>query len=139
MKIKYMGVSDVRRLEKGEHFNGRLNEKYALDGDIEWNWENNHIIDTDDFPSVDDEFWTMLLEERFPDEDPYQTGPEWLDVTDKKRIPTNAAQQMWRAAPKNEDAETVLPRQSEADTEAATAGGVSGTVNPAKPARGKTS
>lgn len=107
MQIKYMGSADVRRLEKGEHFGGRLNEKYALDGDIEWNWENNHVINTDNHPGVDEEFWKLLLEIEFPEENESGlSGKEFKDVTDLKRIPTNAAQQTWRAAPKTEEGVT---------------------------------
>lgn len=93
MRIKYMGNADVRRLEKGEDFGGRLGE--PLDGEIEWNWDNNHVIDTDDHSSADEEFWNLLLED-----------PDFKNVTDLKRIPTNAAQQTWRGMPKSEDAVT---------------------------------
>jgi hypothetical protein len=130
VQIKYMGSADIRRLEKGEAFGGRLNEKYALDRDIEWNWENNHVIDTDDFDGVHEEFWSLLLGERFPEAEDGPQGAEFIDVTDKVRIPTNAAQQMWRASGKNEEA-PANPRQSEADSEAATAGGTTGST-PAK-------
>lgn len=96
MKIKYMGNADVRRLEKGEDFGGRLG--VPLDGEIEWNWDNNHVINTEDFPGADEEFWNLLLKE-----------PDFKDVTDLKRIPTNEAQQTWRGMPKSEDASDVPP------------------------------
>lgn len=97
MQVKYMGLADVRKLEKGEDFGGRLNKDYALDRDIEWNWENNHVIDTDEVEGVDDEFWTLLLEE-----------PDFKDVTDMKRIPTNEAQRTWRAMGKNEETDAAV-------------------------------
>jgi hypothetical protein len=90
MRIKYMGNADVRRLEKGEDFGGRLGE--PLDRDIEWNWDNNHVIDTEDFDGVDEEFWNLLIEES-----------DFKDVTGLKRVPTNEAQQMWRGMPKSEE------------------------------------
>lgn len=89
MRIKYMGNADNRILEKGTDFGGRLGE--PLDREIEWNWDNNHVIDTEDFDGVDEEFWSLLLDE-----------PDFKDVTNLKRIPTNEAQQMWRAMPASE-------------------------------------
>lgn len=93
MKVKYMGLADVRRLEKGEDFGGRLAE--PLDRDIEWNWDNRHVIDTDEYDGVSEEFWSLLVEE-----------DDFKDVSDLKRVPTNLAQQTWRALPKSEEGDT---------------------------------
>lgn len=84
MRIKYMGNADIRKLEVGTDFGGRLG--VPLDREIEWNWDNNHVIDTDDFASVDEEFWSLLLDE-----------PDFKDISGMKRVPVNEAQQMWRA------------------------------------------
>lgn len=114
-KIKYMGLADIRRLEKGEDFGGRLGE--PLDRDIEWNWENRHVIDTDDYDGVSEEFWSMLVEE-----------DDFRDVTGAKRIPTNLAQQTWRAMPKTEADPDPSVRSSgtaETDTEDRATGGPS--------------
>lgn len=87
MRIKYMGTSDVRRLEKGETFNGQLSDELALPVDLQWDDDNHFVINTDDdkFSDVDDEFWTLLLEEG-----------EFKDVSDLKRIPPSEGQKLWR-------------------------------------------
>lgn len=111
MRIKYMGTSDIHRLEKGENFGGQLSKEAALDRDIEWNWENNHIIDTDEEPYKDlsADVLSLLL-------DPSITHGEFRDVTDLKRVPTNGAQQMWRGAKKTEEA---LPSEAVSDDDKA--------------------
>ena len=127
MKIKYMGLADIRRLEKGEDFGGRLGE--PLDRDIEWNWENRHVIDTDDFDGVSDEFWSMLVAE-----------DDFRDVTDAKRIPTNAAQQTWKAMPKTEsDPDPSVKKSGTAETDEtdrATGGPSEATASPSSTTTG---
>lgn len=104
MRIKYMGGADIRRLEKGEDFGGRL--ATPLDRDIEWNWENRHLIDTDEYEGVDDEFWSILVEEE-----------DFRDVSELKRIPTNLAQQRWKAMPKSEEPDPSVKSSGTAETD----------------------
>ena len=130
MKVKYMGSADIRRLEKGEDFGGRLGE--PLDRDIEWNWDNKHVIDTEEFSSVDDEFWSLLLDD-----------PEFKDVSGMKRIPTNGAQQTWRAMPKHEEGDeeravssaSSVVGQSSAEAALAASGSSTADAPPAAPKR----
>lgn len=93
-KIKYMGRSDVRVIEKNEDFGGQLAEKTTKE--IRWDWDNKHIIDTDEVGLSETAVTLLLLD------------PELKDVSNLDRIPTNEAQQIWRAMPKTEDAKAVL-------------------------------
>lgn len=93
-KIKYMGRSDVRVIDKNEDFGGQLAEKTTKE--IRWDWGNKHIIDTDEVGLSETAVTLLLLD------------PEMKDVTGLDRIPTNEAQQIWRAMPKTEDAKAVL-------------------------------
>lgn len=106
MKIKYMGTADVRRIEKSDNFNGRLAEKIGVD--LEWNWENNHVIDTDDdkYSDIGDEVWELVLSE-----------PNMKDVSDLQRIPLGEAERMWRG-------------MHEAGNVQTAPGGVAGNANP---------
>jgi hypothetical protein len=105
MKIKYMGTADIRRIEKSDDFAGRLPEKIGVE--LEWNWENNHVIDTEDDPYSDlgDEVWELVLSE-----------PDFKDVSDMKRIPLSAGEKLWRSL--QEPAVNVAP------------GGVAGEAGP---------
>ena len=94
-KLKYMGFSDVRVIEKGEDFGGQLSE--PLSKTLVWDWDNKHVIETDDYSDVDDVVWELIAEQ-----------PDFRDVTELKRIPTNGAQQLWRAMPKTEEAEEAV-------------------------------
>jgi hypothetical protein len=104
MKIKYMGTADIRRIEKSDDFAGRLPDKVGVD--LEWNWENNHVIDTDDekFSDIGEEVWELVLSE-----------PDFKDVSDMKRIPLSAGEKLWR---------------SMQDVPVAAPGGVAGEANP---------
>lgn len=99
--IKYMGSSDNRVIEKGEDFGGQL--ATPLSKTLIWNWENKHIIKTEDFEGVPDEVWDLVLEDT----------DDFKDVTDLSRIPTNAAQQIWRAMPKTEEAAKAVDAPAE--------------------------
>lgn len=140
MRIKYMGNADVRRLEKGENFGGQLSKEASLDRDIEWNWENNHIIDTDEdaYAGLSEDVISLLLDKSM--------DGEFKDVTDLSRVPTNAAQQMWRGAPKTEEADPSVKASGTAETdetsqagsgpsEASDTGTAGGTPAPAAGAR----
>lgn len=125
MRVKYMGTSDVRRIEKGADFGGQLSKEAALSVDLQWDWDNNHIIDTEEesFSDVSDEFWDLLLE----------SGTEFKDVTDMRRVPTNGAQQMWKGAKKTEDNPEGATHESgtaETDTESEKPGGPSEASSP---------
>jgi hypothetical protein len=82
MKIKYMGTADVRRIEKGADWGGRLADK--LTSDVVWDWDNNHTIDTEEL-DLSEEAVELILED-----------PDMKDVTDLKRIPTGGAEAMWK-------------------------------------------
>jgi hypothetical protein len=56
--IKYMGMSDVRNFYPGETLLGRT---APLDTYVEWRTDNNHLVNTDDYPSVPAEFWDALV------------------------------------------------------------------------------
>ncbi len=95
-KIKYLGSSHTRRLEKGENFGGRLAE--PLSQDVEWTLDNGHLVDTSEL-GLSDAALELLLE----DED-------FKDVSDLQRIPTSLGQQLWRGAKKSEhDAQGDVP------------------------------
>ena len=81
-KIKYMGTADVRKLEKGEDFGGQL--ATPLDRDIEWNWDNRHVIDTEEI-GLSEAVVTLLLEQ-----------DDFKDVSGQERIPVNEAQKLWK-------------------------------------------
>lgn len=74
-KIKYMGSADIRRIEKGERFGGRLAE--GTSKDVEWSRENGFVVDTDDFGLSADAVSLLLSE------------PDFKDVTDASRIPVS--------------------------------------------------
>lgn len=113
MKIKYMGSSDARKISKGETFGGQLADEAALDRDIVWSWDNNHVIDTDDYEGTNDAFWELLLDYSA---DP--SGPkEFKDVTDAVRVPTNEAQQIWRGMKKTEPEQKGAAAASDDDTD----------------------
>jgi hypothetical protein len=69
--IKYLGSSDIRRLEPGENLLGT--QMVPLFVTIEWNVKNSHIIYTGNYPSVTEDFWDQLL-----------TYDTFEDVTNKK-------------------------------------------------------
>lgn len=85
MLIKYMGNADVRKIERGEDFGGRL--ATPVHRDIVWDWGNNHVVDSSDpqYLDVPEEVWVLLSVE-----------PNFQDVTDDKIVPLNDAQRYWR-------------------------------------------
>lgn len=73
--IKFMGSSDIRRLEPGESL---LHTVEPLKHRLEWHAKNgSHLIHTADYPEVPKAFWDQLLKftdfqdvtEEFHDED----------------------------------------------------------------------
>lgn len=85
-KFKYMGTSDIRIIEKGDNFSGRLNGKVPVD--LSWDWSNGHVIDTSDakYKDVEKEVWELVAED-----------PEIKDVTELKKIPVGGAEAMWKS------------------------------------------
>lgn len=80
-KIKYLGSSTVRRLEKGEDWGGRL--AAPLETAVVFGDANRQLIDTDE-AGLSDEAVELLLED-----------PDFKDVTDAKRIPSSLHEKMF--------------------------------------------
>lgn len=57
--IKYMGMSDIRRLEPGETLLGTAEE--PLGERVEWHKDNAHLVHVEDYPDVPKAFWDKLL------------------------------------------------------------------------------
>jgi hypothetical protein len=95
MKIKYMGGADRRVLPVGEDFGGRLATPLAKA--VEWNWAHRHTIDTDE-ASLPDEVIELILE-----------LDDFEDVSGRKVIPTNVAEQRWRGLPRTITEDTPIP------------------------------
>lgn len=85
MRIKYMGSADEKRYAPTEDFSSQLPEPIGIW--LKFNWENNHIIDTDDdeYKDLSPEVWELVVEE-----------PDMMDVTGMPIIPVNLAQRLWR-------------------------------------------
>lgn len=81
-KIKYMGSADVRRLNAGENFGGRL--ATPLSESVVWNAENNWVVDTDE-AGLSAEAVALLSKE---------VG--FLDVSDLELVPVNDNQKIFR-------------------------------------------
>lgn len=75
-KVKYLGDSDVRIINKGEDFQGRL--ATPLTEDLRWDWDNNHLLEVD----LSDEALELLTED-----------PEFREVSGVKRLPVAAVAQ----------------------------------------------
>jgi hypothetical protein len=79
MKIKYMGLADVRLVEEGEDFGGRL--ATPLSETIRWDRENSWVVDSDEL-GLSAEVVELLVED----------GQGFLDVTGLERVPVNQVQ-----------------------------------------------
>lgn len=125
MKIKYMGTADERVIAKNDDFGGRLPDAAGVE--LRWNWENHHVIDTDDakYDDVSDEAWELVLEE-----------PGFKNVTDLKRIPAGLAESTWKGVGASEvnvapggvagNAEPTSSSEADADTTTTTGGSTAG-------------
>lgn len=82
MKVKYMGLADVRLIEAGEDFNGRLATPVAET--VRWDKDNKWVVDTDEVGLSADAV-AFLVED----------GQGFLDVTDLERVPVNQVQATW--------------------------------------------
>lgn len=79
MKVKYMGSADVRLIEAGEDFAGRL--ATPVQETVEWNKDNGWVVDTDEV-GLSAEAVELLVEE----------GQGFLDVSGLERVPVNQVQ-----------------------------------------------
>lgn len=93
-KIKFMGTSHVRRIDKGETWDGRLAEATTVD--VVFDDDNNHVIDTEEL-GLSPEAVELLLEDQ-----------HFKDVTDLKRIPASAGDKLWRGVKEGTPNETVV-------------------------------
>lgn len=87
-KIKYMGTADRRVIEKGDTFNGQYPD--GVPHDLVWDWNNNHVIDTEKTGPKGDQVLPGELVELVI------AHPGFRDVTDLKKVPLGGAQKMWR-------------------------------------------
>ena len=82
--VKYMGIADVARLEKGEDCGGQLAN--GLTVDLEWNKDNKWVVEIPE--GVPDVFIDTLLDHE---------GERFKEVTDLERIPLNTHQTTFMA------------------------------------------
>jgi hypothetical protein len=93
-----MGISDVRRVEAGENFGGRLAE--PLSQDVQWDISNHWVVDTEEVGLPDDAVALLVSEDNF------------LDVTDLDVYPVNLCQSTFyglRDAPVEQPVAEVTP------------------------------
>jgi len=109
--IKYMGASHNRVLEKGETFGGRL--PGGLPQRVEWNFANNHLVNSDDVGlssaavglllEIEGEVfnsgqWEDAEEEGYvqpTEENTLRTVKEFQDVTGQETVAPSLAQQIF--------------------------------------------
>ena len=116
MKVKYMGSADVRLIEAGENFGGRLATPVAET--LRWDKDNNWVVDTDE-AGLSAEAVALLLQEA-----------GFLDVSDKEVIPVNVHQSTFLGM---KDAEPVEAPAVETAVQPRPRGAVSDPVPPATP------
>jgi len=87
-----MGSADVRKIEKGETWGGRLGT--PLESTLVFSKENHWIVDSDE-AGMSQVAVDLLLEDK----------EGFKDVTGLERLPTNLNQQLFQALPKTEKAE----------------------------------
>jgi len=104
-KLKYMGTSDLRDINKGDTFGGRLPD--GLSVYVKWDASNNWIVDTDALGLSADEVELILTEDNFK------------DVTDLKRVPTNEHQRMFLGMKGGEEPEEAFNDSASRDEPAA--------------------
>lgn len=81
-RIKYMGSADIRVIDKGHDFNGRLVE--GLSKGLVFSEANRWIVDTDE-AELSAEAVELLVGD-----------PDFKDVSDAKTIPSNLHQRMFK-------------------------------------------
>ncbi len=82
-RIKYMGSADVRTIEVGENFGGRL--ATPLSQSVRWDISNGWVVDTDQVGLSAEAVSLLAAEVGF------------LDVTGKELIPVNDNQKIFHA------------------------------------------
>lgn len=93
MHVKYMGSADVRLIESGEDFAGRL--ATPVDKTVQWDKDNHWVVDTDEV-GLSPEAIALLVEE-----------PDFQDVTGLERVPVNLVQSIFYGL-KNEPQEVAV-------------------------------
>lgn len=103
-KIKYMGTSDYRVLEKGHDFGGQLAD--PLTKEVVWSPENNHLVDSDEAGLSAEAVELLLAVEGTVygegstlaegEQSTARTIAEFKDVTDMKTIPSSLNQITYR-------------------------------------------
>lgn len=96
--VKYMGTSDVRRIEKGDTFGGRFLGEASVPKTVEWNWDNYHVVDVSEAGWSSD-LVDALCGEQFSFGD--HTGPEFERVDISQPVKPNMAQVLFRGARPN--------------------------------------
>lgn len=81
-RIKYMGTADVRYIQAGNDFGGRL--ATPTPKDVVWDQHNNFIVDTDEL-GLSSEAVELLL-----------TDSEFLSVEGMEKIPLSEGDKMFR-------------------------------------------
>lgn len=81
MHVKYMGSADVRLVESGEDFAGRL--ATPIDSTVRWDKDNSWVVDTEEV-GLSPEAVALLVEE-----------PDFQDVTGLERVPVNLVQSIF--------------------------------------------
>lgn len=101
-KIKYLGSADVREIEKGETFAGRLAE--ATTKTLRFDRSNNFVIDTEEAGLSEDAVALLLTDDQFK------------DVTDAKRIPLSLNEKIFHGLSDADEDDVAGPVQTEAVT-----------------------
>lgn len=107
MRLKFMGVADVKQVLAGDNIGGTLNEPLAVD--LVWDRSNGWVIDTDEekYANVPDEVWEYLV-----------LNDNFMDVTDFVRTPLNQNQKTFlgmREGEQKTEAEEEEQRQAALD------------------------
>lgn len=84
MRLKFMGSSDVKELQKGDTFGDTLAEPLPVT--VTWDKSNGWIVDTSDtkYSDIPDEVWEYLI-----------VNDAFKDVTDFVRTPLNENQKIF--------------------------------------------
>ena len=98
-RLKYMGSADVRIIEEGESWGGRLGT--PLESQVVFNRENNRTVDASEV-GLTDAAVKLLLED-----------PMFLDVTDQEIVPAGLNEQMFYGVPGTPDFRPVTSEREE--------------------------
>lgn len=98
-RVKYMGTADVRDIAKGWDFGGQFPS--GLSKELVFDASNKWLVDLEEAGVEDADVVAQLLVD----------NGDFKDVTELKRVPTNAHQQTYLGMPKSVEAEDE-PEQS---------------------------